>query len=179
MIIGDGNVIREYVTLNRGSPAGTGITQIGDNNFLMAYVHIAHDSQLGDGITFANGASLAGHVEIGDSAILGGFTLVHQFCRVGAHAITGIGTVCLKDIPPYLTVSGNPAKPYGINSKGLRRHGFSEDTVSAVKSGYRCLYRSNNDLQSAIAELQSLGSDQKEVRELASFVMTSDRGIVR
>jgi len=179
LIVGNGNVIREYVTLNRGSPAGTGVTQIGDNNFLMAYVHIAHDSRLGDGITFANGASLAGHVEIGDCAILGGFTLVHQFCRVGAHAITGIGTVCLKDTPPFLMVSGNPAKPYGINSKGLRRRGFGEDVVSAIKSGYRCLYRSNNDLQTAIEELQSLGTTQKEVEQLASFVMTSDRGIVR
>ena len=165
--------------LSYTSPVGTGVTQIGDNNFLMAYVHIAHDSRLGDGITFANGASLAGHVEIGDCAILGGFTLVHQFCRVGTHAITGIGTVCLKDIPPFLMVSGNPAKPYGINSKGLRRRGFSEDTVSAIKSGYRCLYRSNNDLQTAIGELQSLGISQNEVKELASFVMASDRGIVR
>ena len=177
--VGHRNKIREFCTLNRGSPAGTGRTSIGSDNFLMAYVHIAHDSRVGNHITLANAVSLAGHVEIGDGATLGGFSLVHQFCRIGQHAFTGIGTVCLKDVPPFVMAAGHSAAPYGINVRGLRRRGFRADTVSAIKSGYRCLYRSNNDLQTAIEELQSLGATQKEVKQLASFVMNSDRGIVR
>ena len=177
--IGDRNVIREYVTLNRGSPAGTGVTQIGNDNFLMAYVHIAHDSVLGDGTIFANGASLAGHVSVGDFAILGGFTLVHQFCRIGEHSITGIGAVCLKDVPPYVVATGNAAEPYGINTKGLRRRGFSELSIVALKKAYRCLYRSSNDLHTALQELRLLASDQPEIEKLISFVESSQRGIIR
>jgi len=177
--IGDRNVIREYVTLNRGSPAGTGVTRIGNDNFLMAYVHIAHDSVLGDGTIFANGASLAGHVSVGDFAILGGFTLVHQFCRIGEHSITGIGAVCLKDVPPYVVATGNAAEPYGINTKGLRRRGFSELSIVALKKAYRCLYRSSNDLHTALQELRLLASDQPEIEKLISFVESSQRGIIR
>ena len=177
--IGDRNVIREYVTLNRGSPAGTGVTRIGNDNFLMAYVHIAHDSVLGDGTVFANGASLAGHVSVGDFAILGGFTLVHQFCRIGEHSITGIGAVCLKDVPPYVVATGNAAEPYGINTKGLRRRGFSELSIVALKKAYRCLYRSSNDLHTALQELRLLASDQPEIEKLISFVESSQRGIIR
>ena len=177
--IGDRNVIREYVTLNRGSPAGTGVTRIGNDNFLMAYVHIAHDSVLGDGTIFANGASLAGHVSVGDFAILGGFTLVHQFCRIGEHSITGIGAVCLKDVPPYVVATGNAAEPYGINTKGLRRRGFSELSIVALKKAYRCLYRSSNDLHTALQELRLQASDQPEIEKLISFVETSQRGIIR
>ena len=177
--IGDRNVIREYVTLNRGSPAGAGVTQIGNDNFLMAYVHIAHDSVLGDGTIFANGASLAGHVSVGDFAILGGFTLVHQFCRIGEHSITGIGAVCLKDVPPYVVATGNAAEPYGINTKGLRRRGFSELSIVALKKAYRCLYRSSNDLHTALQELRLLASDQPEIEKLISFVESSQRGIIR
>ena len=177
--IGDRNVIREYVTLNRGSPAGTGVTRIGNDNFLMAYVHIAHDSVLGDGTIFANGASLAGHVSVGDFAILGGFTLVHQFCRIGEHSITGIGAVCLKDVPPYVVATGNAAEPYGINTKGLRRRGFSELSIVALKKAYRCLYRSSNDLHTALQELRLLASDQPEIEKLISFLESSQRGIIR
>ena len=179
LLIGDRNVIREYVTLNRGSPAGTGVTRIGNDNFLMAYVHIAHDSVLGDGTIFANGASLAGHVSVGDFAILGGFTLVHQFCRIGEHSITGIGAVCLKDVPPYVVATGNAAEPYGINTKGLRRRGFSELSIVALKKAYRCLYRSSNDLHTALQELRLLASDQPEIEKLISFVESSQRGIIR
>ena len=179
--IGDANVIREYVTLNRGSSSkrGTGVTRVGSHNFLMAYSHIAHDSTLGNHIIFANGASLAGHVEVGDYAILGGFTLVHQFCRIGEHSITGIGAVCLKDVPPYVVATGNAAEPYGINTKGLRRRGFSELSIVALKKAYRCLYRSSNDLHTALQELRLLASDQPEIEKLISFVESSQRGIIR
>jgi UDP-N-acetylglucosamine acyltransferase len=177
--IGDRNVIREYATLNRGSPAGTGVTQVGNDNFLMAYVHIAHDSVLGNSTIFANGASLAGHVSVGDFAILGGFTLVHQFCRIGEHSITGIGAVCLKDVPPYIVATGNAAEPYGINTKGLRRRGFPESSISVLKKAYRYLYRSSHDLQTALEELRSLASDQPEIEKLISFVESSQRGIIR
>ncbi len=177
--IGDRNVIREYATLNRGSPAGIGVTRVGNDNFLMAYVHIAHDSVLGDRTIFANGASLAGHVSVGDHAILGGFTLVHQFCRIGEHSITGIGAVCLKDVPPFVVATGNVAEPYGINTKGLRRRGFPESAIAALKQAYRCLYRSSNDLQTALGELQLLGSKHQEVEKLSSFVESSERGIIR
>ncbi len=179
--IGDANVIREYVTLNRGStsPKGTGVTRIGSHNFLMAYCHIAHDSVLGDHIIFANGASLAGHVEVGDQAILGGFTLVHQFCRVGAHSLTGIGTVCLKDVPPYLIVAGNPAKTYGVNVRGLRRRGFNEQSINDLRLIYTRLFRAKG--QGAIGA----GSDTPGVDptspegELLRFLAQSERGLIR
>ena len=179
--IGDANVIREYVTLNRGStsPKGTGVTRIGSHNFLMAYCHIAHDSVLGDHIIFANGASLAGHVEVGDQAILGGFTLVHQFCRVGAHSLTGIGTVCLKDVPPYLIVAGNPAKTYGVNVRGLRRREFNEQSINDLRLIYKRLFRAKG--QGAIGA----GSDTPGVDptspegELLRFLAQSERGLIR
>ena len=177
--IGRNNTLREFVTVNRATEFGGGITKIGDDNLLMAYVHIAHDSLLGDNTLFANGASLAGHVEVGDFAILGGFTLIHQFCRVGSHSITGIGTVCLKDVPPYVMASGNPAKPYGINTKGLRRRGFKEDDISGLRVGYRWLYRSNKDIQSALDEIRLQGQSQKVVQKFVSFVASSERGIIR
>src|SRR5687768_11455081 len=121
--IGANNTIREFCTLNRGTAQGGGVTRIGNDNWIMAYVHIAHDCRIGDRTVFANNAQLAGHVEVGNDAILGGFTVVHQFCRIGAHSITGMGTIVLQDIPPYVKASGNPARPYGINSGGLQRRG--------------------------------------------------------
>ena len=177
--IGDGNTIREYCTLNRGSHAGLGATRVGNDNFLMAYVHVAHDCTLGDHTIFANCASLAGHVEIGDHAILGGFTLVHQFCRVGKHSITGIGSVCLKDIPPFVVAAGNTAAPYGINVKGLRRRGFSDDTITALRRAYRLLYRSGLDLKTAIGQLDDNGASVEEVGYLTEFLRSSRRGIIR
>ena len=177
--IGHRNQIREFCTLNRGSPAGTGRTSIGNDNFLMAYVHIAHDSGLGNNITLANAVSLAGHVEIGDGATLGGFSLVHQFCRIGQHAFTGIGTICLKDIPPFVMAAGHSAVPYGINVRGLRRRGFDAESVTALQRAYRHLYRSGLDLKAALVAIERDGAAFPVVAALCAFVKSSTRGIVR
>jgi UDP-N-acetylglucosamine acyltransferase len=177
--IGDRNVVREYCTLNRGSPAGSGTTRIGDDNLIMAYAHIAHDSLLGNQVVFANGASLGGHVEIGDYAILGGFTLVHQFCRIGAHSMTGIGAVCLQDVPPYILAAGNTASPCGLNIRGLRRRGFSEKVIQALRGAYRCLYREELKLDQALKELDRIAGSVEEVATLSKFVRASGRGIIR
>ena len=177
--IGDHNIVREYCTINRGTESGGGTTRIGHHNFLMAYVHVAHDCQLGSHTIFANCASLAGHVAVGDYAIMGGFTLVHQFCRVGAHCITGIGSVCLQDVPPFVVAAGNRAVPHGINVKGLRRRDFTEDDICELKRAYKTIYRSGLSLQDALTELQSENWSSPAVAELASFMHGSQRGIIR
>ncbi len=177
--IGNGNIIREYCTINRGSEEKEGVTRLGDNNFLMAYVHIAHDCQLGDNTIFANCASLAGHVTVGDYAVLGGFSLVHQYCRIGAHCITGIGTVCLQDVPPYIMVAGNRAEPHGINVKGLRKRSFSSHDISELKQAYKLVYRSNLPLKESISRLDADEWQSPEVRKLAQFLKNTHRGIVR
>ena len=177
--IGDNNTIREFCTIHTGTVEGGGITQIGDDNFLMAYVHIAHDCMLGNKIIFANGSSLAGHVLVGDQVIFGGFTLIHQFCKIGAHVMTGIGAVSFKDIPPYLKVAGNTARPYGINIKGLQRRGFDEEAISSLKNAYRMLYRSDLSFQDAINEISKLASKDKNVKVFADFLLASNRGVVR
>ncbi len=177
--IGDRNTIREYCTINRGTANHLGLTRIGNDNFIMAYSHIAHDCVLGDHIIFANGASLAGHVDIGDYAILGGFSLVHQFCKIGQHCITGLGCICFQDVPPYIVASGNPAKPFGINSKGLRRRNFSDDTVSFLNQAYRTVYRRGLDLKSALSEIERLHGDDADVASFSEFLRQSERGIIR
>lgn len=177
--IGNNNIIRECCTLHTGTVEGGGITQIGDDNFLMAYVHIAHDCILGNKIIFANGSSLAGHVIVDDHVILGGFTLIHQFCKIGAHVMTGIGAVSFKDIPPYLKVSGNTARPYGINVKGLQRRGFDEEAISALKQAYRILYRSQLSFIDAISEITKLADEDSNVKVFADFLTNSERGVVR
>jgi UDP-N-acetylglucosamine acyltransferase len=177
--IGDRNVIREYCTFNRGTPLGGGVTRVGSDNFLMAYVHIAHDCTLGDHVVFANCASLAGHVEVGDFVIMGGFTLVHQFCRVGAHSITGIGTVCLKDVPPFVVAAGNTASPFGINVKGLRRRNFSSEQIQALKWAYRQIFRSGLDIRSVISHLEGKLDECAEIQLFIDFLTTSRRGIIR
>jgi len=177
--IGARNIIRESCTVHRGTAGGLGCTRIGDDNFIMAYAHIAHDCVLGDRIVFANGASLAGHVEVGDHAILGGFSLVHQFCNIGAHCITGIGAVCFQDVPPFIVAAGHAAKPFGLNSKGLRRRGFGEEAVGLLKQAYRLLYRNSLDLQSAIAEIEALQRGQPQLALLCDFLRRSKRGIIR
>jgi UDP-N-acetylglucosamine acyltransferase len=145
----------------------------------MAYSHIAHDSTLGNHIIFANGASLAGHVEVGDYAILGGFTLVHQFCRVGQHSLTGIGTVCLKDVAPFLIAAGNPAKTYGVNVRGLRRRGFTEDAITELRRVYRQQFRAKN-VDSEHEESEACGSaGRPEVDTLIRFLSRSERGVIR
>lgn len=177
--IGDDNIVREYTTINRGTAEGGGVTRIGNGNFLMAYVHIAHDCIIGSNTIFANCASLAGHVAVSDYAILGGFTLVHQFCRIGAHSITGIGSVCLQDVPPFMVAAGNRAQPHGINVKGLRRRDFSEADIVALKRAYKILYRSELPLGRACEQLEEETRDHPVVTELVRFLGHSTRGIIR
>lgn len=177
--IGDGNTIREFCTLNIGTIQDRGVTRIGNDNWIMAYVHIAHDCVVGDHTVFANNATLAGHVIVDDYAILGGFTGVHQFCRIGAHVITGIASVVRQDIPPYVTASGNPAAPHGINSEGLKRRGYSADALSAIKRAYRLLYRSGLSLAEARTAIEAEAEGHPELKALVDFLTVSGRGIIR
>jgi UDP-N-acetylglucosamine acyltransferase len=177
--IGDRNVIREYVTINRGTRQHEGLTRVGDENWIMAYAHIAHDCRVGNRTVFANGASLAGHVSVDDCAILGGFTLVHQFCAIGTHAFCAFGSVINKDVPPFMTVTGNPARTSGLNAEGLRRHGFPEATRKALRLAYRTLYRSNLSVQEALERLHEQSRQDESVGVLAGFVARARRGIVR
>lgn len=177
--IGARNLIREYCTLNRGTEPGGGVTRIGDDNFLMAYVHIAHDCQVGSRTIFANCASLAGHVTVGDYAVLGGFSLIHQFCRVGEHCITAIGSVCFQDVPPYVVAAGNRASPHGVNTKGIRRRDFTDEEIVELKSAYKTLYRCGLTLQDAISSLRQKQWRGRYVTRLIEFVTSSERGIIR
>ena len=177
--IGDRNTIREFVTMNRGTAQDEGVTRVGDDNWIMAYVHIAHDCQVGNHTIFANNASLAGHVTVGDYVILGGFTLVYQFCSLGPHSLTAYGSGISKDVPPYVTVGGSPARPHGLNMEGLRRRGFPEAVRKVLKQAYKTLYRENRSLQDAIAELKGGVSECAELEVLVSFLETHSRGIVR
>ena len=177
--IGDSNVIREFCTFNTGTVQDAGVTRIGNDNWVMAYVHVAHDCVIGDHCIFANNASLAGHVSVRDYAILGGFTGVHQFCRIGAHVITGIASVIRQDVPPYMTVAGSPAAPHGINSEGLKRRGFSVEAVSAIKRAYKTLYKSGLGLSEAQGMIAAEAASQPELQELADFLAVSGRGILR
>lgn len=177
--IGNDNVIREYCTFSRGTVQDEGVTRIADGNWIMAYVHIAHDCQVGSNTIFANSASLAGHVIVEDYAILGGFTLVHQFCKIGAHCFTAMNSVISKDVPPYLMIAGHMAKPYGLNVEGLKRRGVSAEVLSALKTAYKTLYRSGYSVDQAIAELSGLSEKHSEVKRFVSFLSGSTRGIVR
>lgn len=177
--IGDNNTIREFCTFNRGTVQDKKNTKIGDNNWIMAYVHIAHDCQIGSNTILANNASLAGHVDIDDYAILGGFTLIHQFCKIGSHVITAVGSVVFKDIPPYVTAAGYDAKPHGINAEGLKRRGFSADTILQIKRAYKALYRNGLTLEEAKIELATMQKTTPEIRLLTDFLIASSRGIVR
>lgn len=176
--IGDGNVIREYVTINRGTAQDAGVTRVGDGNWIMAYVHFAHDCQIGDNTVFANACELAGHVRVGDWAILGATTLVHQFVRIGAYSFTGMGTFLDRDLPPYVKAAGNMAKPYGINSVGLRRRGFSSETINALKRAYRAIYRSGLGREEVMQELRTRSAGCAEIALLADFLEHSVRGII-
>lgn len=177
--IGDNNVIREFCTFNTGTVQDAGVTRIGNDNWVMAYVHVAHDCVIGDHCIFANNASLAGHVSVQDYAILGGFTGVHQFCRVGAHVITGIASVIRQDIPPYFTVAGSPAAPHGINSEGLKRRGYSAEALSAIKRAYKTLYKSGLGLSEAQSAIATEAEAHHELKLLADFLAVSGRGIIR
>ncbi len=178
-IMGDRNVIREYCTFNRGTAQDIGKTVLGDDNWIMAYVHLAHDCVVGNNTIFANGATLAGHVTIDDYAILGGFSLIHQFCHIGKYAFTGMGTSVGRDIPPYVMVYGEPGVPRGINREGLKRHGFDADSIKRIKEAYRVLYRSKLSYKDAIDELENNFSDYEEIHLFAEFCKNSERGIVR
>lgn len=177
--IGDNNTIREFCTLNRGTVQDKGVTKIGDDNWIMAYVHIAHDCQIGSHTIFANNTSLAGHVDVHDYAILGGFTLIHQFCKVGAHVITAVGSVVFKDIPPYVTAAGYDAKPHGINAEGLKRRGYSAQSILQIKRAYKALYRNGLTLDEAKLELAHMQETSPEIALLTDFLHVSNRGIVR
>ncbi|HEY6094445.1 MAG TPA: acyl-ACP--UDP-N-acetylglucosamine O-acyltransferase [Gallionellaceae bacterium] len=177
--IGDNNTIREFCTFNLGTVQDGGVTSVGNNNWIMAYVHLAHDCHVGNNTIFANNAQLAGHVTVNDYAILGGFTAVHQFCLIGSHVITGMGTILFQDIPPYVTVSGNPAAPHGINSEGLKRRGFSSPAIMAIKRAYKSLYRAGLTLDEAKAAIAAQAADHPELKLMTDFLEQSQRGIVR
>jgi UDP-N-acetylglucosamine acyltransferase len=177
--VGDHNIIREYVTLNRGTVAGHGVTRVGSNNFIMAYCHVAHDCVVGDNTVFANGSSLAGHVSIGDFAVLGGFTMVHQFCRVGAYCMTAVNSVIFKDVPPFLMASGYGAEPHGLNVRGLKRRGFSQEAILGLRRAYKILYKSELVLEEALKQLEPLVPACPPVGDLVEFIKGSERGIIR
>ncbi|MES2012668.1 MAG: acyl-ACP--UDP-N-acetylglucosamine O-acyltransferase [Pseudomonadota bacterium] len=177
--IGDNNTIREFCTFNRGTVQDKGITKVGNDNWVMAYVHIAHDCQVGNHTILANNSSLAGHVDIDDHAILGGFTLIHQFCKIGSHVITAVGSVVFKDIPPYVTAAGYDAKPHGINAEGLKRRGFSAESILQIKRAYKTLYRNGLTLDEAKAELAIMQKTTPEIALFTDFLKLSTRGIVR
>jgi len=177
--IGDGNTIREYCTFSCGTVQDVGVTRIGNDNWIMAYVHIAHDCQVGDHTVFANVATLAGHVQVGDYAVLGGFTGAHQFVSIGAHSITGVATVLLQDLPPYVMAAGNTAKPFGINSEGLKRRGFAAGKITTIKRAYKTLYRSGLALEDARRRIAHQAAKSPELQVLVEFLGRSQRGIVR
>jgi UDP-N-acetylglucosamine acyltransferase len=177
--IGDDNVIREFVTIHAGTAQDRGTTTIGDRNLLLAYSHVAHDCVLGNDTTFSNNAQLAGHVIVGDFAVLGGFVGVHQFCRVGAHAMIAAGSIVLQDVPPFVMAAGYPAKPRGINSEGLRRRGFPPEDIAAIRRAYRALYRAKLPLEEARDTLRAEASAVRAVALLSEFLDTTKRGIIR
>jgi len=183
LVIGDDNTIREYVTMNLGTTQDVGVTRVGSDNWIMAYVHVAHDCQVGSHVILANGVQLAGHVHVGDWVILGGITGVHQFVHIGAHAMTGAGTTLLQDLPPFVICNGNPAAPHGINVEGLRRRGFSAETIGALRRGYKALYKDGNTVTMAAQALDALAAETPQAAEdlqaLRDFALASRRGITR
>jgi UDP-N-acetylglucosamine acyltransferase len=177
--IGDRNVFRESCTINRGTAHDKGVTRIGDDNLFMAYSHVAHDCFVGSQTVFANCAALGGHVEIGDWVILGGLTAVHQFTKIGAHAFLAGGAIVTRDVPPYIMVAGNPAAPHAVNSEGLRRRGFTEEQIRAIRDAYRAVYRCDLKLSEALERLEPAASQHEAVRLFVEFIRQSSRSIVR
>ncbi len=178
--IGDRNVIREFVTINRGTGGGGGLTRVGNDNWLLAYTHIAHDCIVGSHCVFSNNATLAGHVEIGDHVILSGFAGVHQFCRIGMHAFIGMGAFVNGDVPPFVMVAQDGyGRPRGINSEGLKRRGFDPDRTAAIKRAYRTLYMSGADLAAARERLAEMAGDSDDVRAMLEFIESGQRALLR
>ncbi len=177
--IGKGNIIREYASIHRASVGGTGLTEIGDSNFLMAYVHIAHDCRIGNSIAMANAATLAGHVVVEDFAFIGGVVAVHQFTRIGAYAMIGGFSGIGQDIPPFTMASGPRAKLYGLNAIGIKRHGFSDETINNLKKAYKILFREKRTLKEALKKIKSDLPDTKEIKHLVEFIEKNTRGICR
>ena len=179
LIIGDNNVIREGVTIHRGTVQDKGVTSIGNDNLIMAYVHIGHDSVVHNHTILVNNAALAGHVEVKDWAILSGYTLVHQFCSIGEHAFTGMGTAVGKDIPAYVMANGSPASVHGINSEGLKRRGFSAEAINNIKKAYKIVYRQGLTVEQALTQLDAMVAECQEIQPLIDSLRKSQRGIVR
>jgi UDP-N-acetylglucosamine acyltransferase len=179
LVIGDRNTIREFTTFSRGTGDGGGVTRVGDDNWIMAYVHIAHDCLVGNQTIFANNATLAGHAEVGDWAILGGFAGVHQFCKIGAHAFIGMGSLINADVPPFVMVAAQYAQPRGINAEGLKRRGFDAARIAAIKRAYRALYMSGANLAEAKLQLAEIARDSDDVRTLLEFVERGERPLLR
>jgi UDP-N-acetylglucosamine acyltransferase len=179
LVIGDENVIREYATINRGTPDGGGVTRIGNQNLLLAYIHIAHDCHLGNGITMVNVATLGGHVTLEDYSVIGGLAAVHQFVRIGAHAYVGGKTGVSQDIPPFVLASGERAKLFGLNIVGLKRHNFSNESIQALKKAYQTVIRSHLTIQEAMIRVEKEVPVYPEVQQFLEFVRNSKRGIPR
>jgi UDP-N-acetylglucosamine acyltransferase len=177
--IGNQNTIREYSTIHRASVSGDGVTTIGDNNFLMAYVHIAHDCSIGNSVIMANLATLAGHVSVGDHAVIGGLVAIHQFTRVGAYAMVGGFSGVGQDIPPYMMASGARVKLFGLNTVGLKRHGFPDTTVNELKKAYKILFREKRTIKDAIKKIQEELPYTDEIKYLIEFIQKNKRGICR
>lgn len=180
LVIGDGNTIREFVSINRGTGSGSGATRIGSHNWFLAYTHVAHDCTVGDYCVFSNNATLAGHVEVGDHVILSGFAGVHQFCRIGAHAFIGMGAFVNGDVPPYLMIAQEDyGRPRGINSEGLKRRGFEPERVAAIKRAYRALYMSGANLADAKQQLAAMAEASADVRAFLDFIERGERPLLR
>ncbi len=177
--IGDRNTIREFATIHRGTVDDSGVTSIGNDNLLMAYIHVAHDCRIGNHVIMSNNASLAGHVHVGDHVILSGFTLVHQFCSIGEHAFSGMGSAISKDVPPYLMISGNPAAPHGLNKVGLKRRGFSDEQIRNLINVYKILYREGLTLEEASKKIAVMAEQSEEVRRFSDFLSSTKRSIIR
>jgi UDP-N-acetylglucosamine acyltransferase len=177
--VGDRNVIRECVTLNRGTTKDQGVTRIGHDNLFMAYAHVAHDCQVGNQCVLANNATLGGHVHLGDWVIMGGLSAIHQFCKVGAHAFIANNAAVTRDVPPYVMAVGQPAAAHSVNSEGLKRRGFSPEQVRNIRNAFRLLYRSGLKLADATAQLEALAREQPELKLIVEFLPTSTRSIVR
>lgn len=179
LVIGDNNTFREYCTVHRGTIQDNSLTQIGSNNLFMAYTHIAHDCMVGSNCIMANGASIAGHVHVGNHAIIGGMTGVHQFCHIGDHCFVGANSLILKDIPPYVMASGQPAKPFGLNSEGLKRRGFDKEVILHIKRAYKAVYRQGLTVDEAIAKVDDTKHNMPELTIFTDFIKNSSRGIIR